>query len=151
MNVINVIGGTKNQRKLAEKIAWFCIKDMMPRYRTLDIEIQLRNCMKETQQLGCCYALETNREFVIEVEKSLYKKDLDDFARTICHEMIHVWQTASKTMKDSSDGQKFWKGKNGKYKNYTDTEYAHQPWEHQAYSLQDKLLEQFKEYYYGNK
>ena len=39
MNVINVIGGTKNQRKLAEKIAWFCIKDMMPRYRTLDIEI----------------------------------------------------------------------------------------------------------------
>ena len=151
MNVINVIGGTKNQRKLAEKIAWFCIEDMMPRYSTLDIEIQLRNCMKETQQLGCCYALETNREFVIEVEKSLYKKDLDDFARTICHEMIHVWQTASKTMKDSSDGQKFWKGKNGKYKNYTDTEYAHQPWEHQAYSLQDKLLEQFKEYYYGNK
>ena len=31
MNVINVIGGTKNQRKLAEKIAWFCIEDMMPR------------------------------------------------------------------------------------------------------------------------
>ena len=106
MNVINVIGGTKNQRKLAEKIAWFCIKDMMPRYRTLDIEIQLRNCMKETEQLGCCYALETNREFVIEVEKSLYKKDLDDFARTICHEMIHVWQTARKiVVMDKSFGK----------------------------------------------
>jgi predicted metallopeptidase len=107
--------------------------------------------MKETEQLGCCYALETIREFIIEVEKSLYKKDLDDFIKTICHEMVHVWQTASKAMKDSYDGQKFWKGKNGKYKNYTNTIYNHQPWEHQAYSMQDKLLEQFKEYYYGNK
>ena len=58
MNYVNAVGGTKAQRKLAEDVAYFCIGEMMPRLRTLEIEIQLTKCLDDGAY-GFCYAMET--------------------------------------------------------------------------------------------
>ena len=41
-NIIEVNGGTKKQREFTAKIAHWCIKQLMPRMRTLDIYIDLK-------------------------------------------------------------------------------------------------------------
>ena len=41
-NIIEVNGGTKKQREFTAKIAHWCIKQLMPRMRTLDICIDLK-------------------------------------------------------------------------------------------------------------
>ena len=41
MNVIEIIGGTQNQRKHVESMVQFCINILMPRISTLDIEVKL--------------------------------------------------------------------------------------------------------------
>jgi len=43
MNYINVIGSTKKKRALAESAVTFCISELMPRMRTLEIELNLKN------------------------------------------------------------------------------------------------------------
>ena len=108
MNLVTVIGGTKKQRDLTENVVWYCIKELMPRYRTLEIEVQLTKCL-DKGAYGYCVADEgTTRSFIIEVDKSLSKfknkkinkQGLERFVETICHEMIHVWQTATGRMID---------------------------------------------------
>ena len=41
-NIVEVNGGTKKQREFTAKIAHWCIKQLMPRMRTLDIYIDLK-------------------------------------------------------------------------------------------------------------
>ena len=152
MNYVNAVGGTKAQRELAEKIAYFCIGEMMPRLRTLEIEIQLTKCLDEGAY-GFCYAMETERDFTIEVDKRIDRfkngKDKkcgrDIFIETVCHEMVHVMQTAKGLMVDRVRParlgyRKLWKGKD-----YSKTPYSKQPWERQAYRMQGPLLKKFKE------
>ena len=43
MNIVDVRGGTKEQKELTEKVVHFCIKELMPKVRTLDIEVSLKN------------------------------------------------------------------------------------------------------------
>ena len=73
LNLVTVIGGTKKQREFTEKVVWYCIKELMPRHRTLEIEVQLTKCL-DKGAYGYCVADEgTNRSFIIEVDKSLSK------------------------------------------------------------------------------
>ena len=62
MNDVQVLGATKSKRTLAEDVAYFCINEMMPRMKTLDICIQLD---KLCDVDGYCLAV-TNREFNLE-------------------------------------------------------------------------------------
>ena len=155
MNYVNVVGGTKAQRKLAEDVAWYCIYELgLGRYRTLEIEIMLNKCLDEGAY-GFCYEGENDRDFTIEVDKRIPKmhykilKGLtgrEAFIETICHEMVHVMQTAKGLMVDRVRPKrlgyrKLWKGKD-----YTDTPYSKQPWERQAYRMQGKLLKGFLEH-----
>jgi hypothetical protein len=62
--------------------------------------------------------------------------------------MIHVWQMATKKMKDRFQGgyKQFWKCADGKYRDYKNTPYKRQPWETEAYRMESPLAELFKEY-----
>ena len=156
MNLVTVIGGTKKQREFTEKVVWYCIKELMPRHRTLEIEVQLTKCL-DKGAYGYCVADEgTTRSFIIEVDKRLpkfknkkiNKQGLERFVETICHEMIHVWQTATGRMVDrvyptKLGSRKMWKTKDGVYVNHTNTSYSKQPWERQAYRMQDGLRKGF--------
>jgi hypothetical protein len=139
MNYINVIGATKKKRALAESAVTFCISELMPRMRTLEIELNLKN-LKNEGVAGWCYEGDGNRDFYIDVDKNL---DDEELVETVCHEMVHVWQGATRKMKDLDGFRKMYMGKV-----YDDTTaYDDEPWEIEAYAMQGGLLEKFKEEY----
>lgn len=147
MNYIKAVGGTKAQRKLAEEVAWYCIYELgLGRYRTLEIEIMLNHCLNDGAY-GFCYEGENDRDFTVEIDKRIDKMEdvsgltgREAFIETICHEMVHVMQTAKGMLTDRFRGgyKKFWKGVD-----HTKTPYSKQPWERQAYRMQGKLLKGF--------
>ena len=138
MNYVNVIGSTKKKRDIVESAVIFCISELMPRMRTLDIEVNIKNLNEGVA--GWCYEGESNRDFYIDVDKNLTGGELIE---TVCHEMVHVWQSATRKMKDLPFGRKMYMGKV-----YDETTaYEDEPWEIEAYDMQGGLLEKFKEEY----
>ena len=91
MNYIEVNGGNKFQRHIAETVVTQMIKALMPKMKTLEIEVQIKKLTGDA--VGWCMMEDTNREFTIEVANNLTLKDL---VTTICHEMVHVKQYARK-------------------------------------------------------
>ena len=139
MNYLAVTGSTKRKRELAESAMIHCISELMPRMRTLDIELILKK-LKDKEVVGWCHEGENKREFFIDIEKSL---DGDELIETVCHEMVHVWQSATRKMKDLPFGRKMYMGKV-----YDETTaYEDEPWEVEAYEMQGKLLKTFKKEY----
>ena len=139
MNYVNVMGATEWKRALVEDVVDFCITELMPRMRTLEIEVNIKN-LKSEGVSGWCYEGEDNRDFYIDVDKNLTGGELIE---TVCHEMVHVWQSATRKMKDLPFGRKMYMGKV-----YDETTaYEDEPWEIEAYDMQGGLLERFKEEY----
>lgn len=132
MNHVEVVGGTKFQKDLAVKVVGWYLKKMLPRYRTLDITINLTKCMKKSGAYGYCMEGDSNRQFEIEVDKTLR---LYDFVSTLTHELTHMKQYAKGEMKYLNDGRTRWKKKI-----YSDnTDYADQPWEKEAFRVEKQL------------
>lgn len=130
MNFISVKGGVKFERHVAEKCVAHMIQILMPKMRTLEIEVDIKNI--EGSAIGYCDMQDTNREFVLEIQKGLTLKEL---VTTVCHEMVHVKQYARNEMDESG---KQWK----RCYVLEGTEYLDLPWEKEAYRLQDKYAQQ---------
>ena len=137
MNDIEVHGSFKSKRRLTEEVIHFCIQEMMPRMETLDIYVNLD---KLPEADGYCLAI-TNREFHLEIEKTLTE---DDFITAVCHEMVHVIQFARGETKDVNLFTKLWKGAEYLSAYSTIDEYMKLPWEKEAYEMQEILLKKFK-------
>jgi len=145
---IESTGGIKKDRELAEEVMWFCTETLMSRFTTFSISLEFTKTYEEGA-LGYAYMGEDDRDFVIEIDHRLSRKEgRDKFIETVCHEMIHVWQMATKKMKDKFQGgyKQLWKCTDGKYRNYTKTPYSRKPWETEAYRMESPLAELFKEY-----
>jgi hypothetical protein len=139
MNYVNVIGSTKMKRDLVESAVIFCISELMPRMRTLEIEVNIKN-LKNEGVAGQCYEGDGKRDFYIDVDKNLTGGEM---LETVCHEMVHVWQGATRKMKDLDGFRKMYMGKI-----YDDTiAYEDEPWEIEAYAMQGDLLKKFAEEY----
>ena len=76
-------GGKKSQRELVEDITSWYINTKLPRYKNLNIEIDLEN-INDAQ--GFCTEID-NREFHIQIDKRLQG---DDFVTCLFHELTHV-------------------------------------------------------------
>ena len=131
MNIITVEGGKKEQRQMVEDVVSYMIQRQMPRMKTLDIHVILK---KIDDAYGYCMS-ESNREFEIEVDKRLGK---NQFISTVIHEMVHVWQYATKQLTQKGC-KEFWRGKD-----YTDAYYSNQPWERQALLMEKSILKEYK-------
>ena len=131
MNIITVEGGKKKQRQIVEDVVSYMIQRQMPRMKTLDIHVILK---KIDDAYGYCMS-ESNREFEIEVDKRLGK---NQFISTVIHEMVHVWQYATKQLTQKGC-KEFWRGKD-----YTDAYYSNQPWERQALRMEKSILKEYK-------
>lgn len=129
MNYVEVNGGNKFQKEIARKVVDFCIKELLPRFRTLEITVNIKKLKGDA--VGYCMMEDTNREFEIEVSKELTLKEL---VTTLAHEMIHVKQYARNEMDEFGGRWKKAKVKEG-------TNYFDLPWEKEAYRLQDKLAQ----------
>tara|TARA_B100000475_G_scaffold61123_1_gene43103 strand:- start:157 stop:519 length:363 start_codon:yes stop_codon:yes gene_type:complete len=115
--------------------------------KTLMVECELTKI--EDGVLGYAWSVEDNRDCMIQIDSRLSRDvSRDKFIETVCHEMVHVWQIATNRTKETyRDGHKqLWKCKDGKYRNYGKTAYERQPWETEAYALEGRLAELFKEY-----
>ncbi len=125
---IEVTGGTKQQRTYAESLASFCVKMLMPRMRSLEIDIKL---CKPKSALGYCLELDTNREFELEIDKT---QPMRRMLETVAHEMVHVKQFARRELHPSTDE---WYGKtyNPKKVSYWDL-----PWEIEAHGREVGLF-----------
>ena len=127
------------KRALVESAVIFCISELMPRMRTLEIEVNIKN-LKSEGVAGWYYEGDGNRDFYIDVDKNL---DNEELVETVCHEMVHVWQGATRKMKDLTHGRKMYMGKD-----YDETTaYEDEPWEIEAYAMQGDLLKKFAEEY----
>jgi hypothetical protein len=127
--MIKVTGGSVNQRKYVESIANFCITMLMPRMRSLDITIKLKQL--NGSAYGYCCELSTNREFEIEVERTLKLRTL---LETVAHEMVHVKQYARRELHPVHNS---WCGKTYNPKK---TSYWDLPWEIEAHGREAGLF-----------
>lgn len=132
-NLVEVTGGNKFQRDIAHKTIAFMIKKLMPRMRTLDIELNI--CDIKSDAVGFAMMTDNNRTYELEIDKKI---NLQNLVTTICHEMIHVKQYA----RNEINGVDLcWKGRNIP----KDTDYWNLPWEKEAYRLQKRYADEIWE------
>ena len=143
---IEATGGLKKDRELAEDVMWFCMDILMPRMRTLCVDLEFTKTL-EDGAMGFAYMGEDDKDIIIQIDHRLSRiEGRDKLIETVAHEMVHVWQMATGRLKDKFRGgyKQLWKCKDGKYRNYNKTSYDRQPWETQAYDLEGKLAELYE-------
>ena len=116
-------GGKKSQRELTEDItAWF-INTKLPRFKNLNLEIDLE---KIDDVQGYCVKYD-NRTFHIGIDKRLQG---DDFVTCVFHELTHVEQHLRNKFGINDDND--------------DIHYLDRPYEIDAYNKQEQLLEEYR-------
>ena len=90
---------------------------------------------KDAQGLFYCVDSITSRprEFEIELDSSLATSTI---IQCLCHEMVHVKQSARLELRDNDKSSKFW---NGKLINTDKTDYWELPWEIEAHGRERGL------------
>lgn len=132
MIFVSIYGGSIAKQNQVDRLVNFAIDTLMPRVSNLEIDVELG--YHDTQ--GGCLA--DGRNFQIEIDNNI--KD-DDFITCVFHEMVHVWQHVSKKLVEKN-GRSYWFGED-----YTNTSYLDQPWEIEAYKMQETLLEKWNGIY----
>ena len=100
---VNLGKGVSNARKkLTEEIVRWCIGELLPKVRTLDITIELLDGVDGGID-GAQWEGEDNRQHFIEINESLY---YDDFVTAIMHEMVHVKQDYRKDKRPIKEREK---------------------------------------------
>ena len=105
MNYIEVsLGkGVSDTRKvLTKEIAEWCLGQLLPKVRTLDITIDLLNELDGGAD-GYQWSGEDNRQHYIEINENQY---YDDFVTAVMHEMVHVKQDYRKDKRPIEDREK---------------------------------------------
>jgi|TARA_R110002074_G_scaffold28135_3_gene81134 hypothetical protein len=141
--VVNIKGGSKTQKKHTQTMVEFCVKLLMPRMKTLEINVHIKD-FKEDDSYG--YAIATNeacdvrpREFDVDINKHTRLRRL---LETVAHEMVHVKQFARGELYQSSVTAKHrWQGnwQRGE-KHYYDL-----PWEIEAHGREIGLFVRWAE------
>lgn len=127
MNLLEVTGGKKAERAIAQETVEWCLKKMLPRHRTIDITVEF----KKIDAYGYCMEEDGNgRIFTLTINKGL---GLFDLVSTICHEMVHLKQYARRELR-YVNGNTMWKKKA-----YNEVDYWDAPWEKEAFKLEKKL------------
>jgi hypothetical protein len=129
MNIlIDAFEGSRYRRNLAEAVCHFCISQMLPRLRTIDIMIELMPASEFEQGVkGYCFAM-GSREFKIEMCNNQAE---DEFIKSLCHEMVHIKQfIREEFVEEVMDYQ-------------TIAEYFNQPSEKEAYKMEEVLYKEW--------
>ena len=146
MTIVKTSKLSRLQKELAMSSIDHFMTTVMPRMKNMYIKVVgVKDLdIKEGVDGDCIWTddLPRPKDFLIRVNSSL---SIKDFVTTIMHEMVHVKQYARREMFDmrtNAKGKRVtnWKGRK------VDTDrvsYKNQPWEVEAFKLQDKLTEEF--------
>ena len=115
--------------------------------KNIYVDIKLTKDLKEKEKAyGYCHIVDDNlnkpREFMIELDASMIHS-VDQILTWLAHEMVHLKQFVRKELWDYETGKVQWKKRM-----YGNVHYNDQPWEKEAYRLEDKLYNEFAEWYY---
>lgn len=125
---IYIKGGTKTQQRVTDEAARVFIKQLLPRKRTLNIDITIRNTLKENAAGYCTH--EDRDQFHIELHN---RGTLFDYLSFLAHELVHVKQYSNRELiKDC------WMGVD-----YFDVAYSKLPWEKEAWSAQYPMSKKY--------
>ena len=116
-------GGKKSQRQLVEDITLWYINEKLPRYKNLNIEIDLE---KIDDVQGYCVEID-KRTFSVVIDKRLQG---DDFITCLFHELTHVEQHL--------------RNKFGIREDNDNIHYLDRLYEIDAYTKQEQLLEEYR-------
>lgn len=147
--VVSVEGSGIRKREAVIEAAYLFKSILMPRMKTLHIDIHLSpTLLYRTGDLGDC-VWEDKHKYPREFTINLDSRDVDLMIQTLAHEMIHVKQWARGEMydiyhdNDSSPLKTRWKSKNI---SLSKIPYHDWPWEKEAFSLEEKLFSKWKTY-----
>ena len=98
MNYIEITGGKERQREYARSMVEYCINKLMPRMKTLNIEVKLTKLKSDA--MGYCLR-ESNREYSLEIDHTC---GLRKMLETLAHEMVHVKQYVMGELKPANNG-----------------------------------------------
>ena len=100
---VNLGKGVSNTRKvLTKEIAEWCLGQLLPKVRTLDITVDLLDEVDGGID-GAQWYGEDNRQHFIEINENQY---YDDFVTAVMHEMVHVKQDYRKDKRPIEDREK---------------------------------------------
>lgn len=134
MRIINIHGGSKSQRRLAESaISWY-IKHFLPKVKNLDIDVEITKLKRDTN--GLCSETD-DRQYDIELNSKL---KVFEFVTTIMHEMIHVKQYVRREISDTETGKIRWKSRTYNQNNIS---YWEHPWEKEAHKYDEAIAYEF--------
>lgn len=141
MYICEVKGGNKFQRELAHSVIGYCVQELLPALRKIDITVHIQSLKPLHRTLGSeLYATceqADHREYLIKIDRNT---DPNTFVTYLCHEMVHVMQYATGMLKDCYLHHRqdvvVWQGKQCLEGNYS---YPEQPWEKQAFDMQETL------------
>jgi len=130
-NTFQITGGFKGQRERVLDVMTFCVDELLPKYRTLDIYIELGDFEAKENVMGQCLHV-TGNEFQIDIDS---KQNLYNLILTTCHEMVHVKQYSRKELKEDFP-RTLWFNKE-----YSDGRCY--PWELEAWKMQKTLAHKY--------
>ena len=145
-------GYRSNNQKLYKAVGsaalYYCALLLGPwMVRNIYLEIKLtKDLKKKDQAYGYCHIVDDDldkpREYMIELDASM-KHPFDQILIWLAHEMVHLKQFVRGELFDYETGKVQWKRRM-----YGRVHYDDQPWEKEAYRLEEKLYNQFAEWYY---
>ena len=142
---ITVIGGSSTQKKYIKSMAEYCCDMLMPRMKSLDIEIHVKD-FKKDDNYGYAWPVEDSlnpRSFELEINKD---KRLRRVLETVAHEMVHVKQFARNELYEPSAKQgSRWNGKWFSPRQKCVKDYWDQPWEIEAHGRECGLFVRWAE------
>ena len=111
------------------------IQYLMPRLRrNVTVDIQIVNVC-ENEFYGLCWGDRSGSE--IELPRNAYDQSftLDEMMRNLAHELVHTKQL----LRGELSRRQWWKND----ESYSNTVYGKQPWEKEAYNLEDKIYQKY--------
>jgi len=134
---IELSGYNYSKKHCKSVVEWF-IKKHLPKHK-LEIIVHHRGMLRDGVYgwVGVTDCDWRPRAFEIEMHNRL---DRDHYTRTLLHELWHVYQHVTGVLKDKH-GKRHWRGID-----HSLTDYEEQPWEQQAFQMEEVLFEEYLDY-----
>jgi hypothetical protein len=137
MLTLYISGYNYSKRRCEDIVTWFIDKHL-PKHK-LEIVVNHRGMLRDGVYgwVGVADCDYRPRSFEIELHNRM---DVDHYTRTLLHELWHVYQHVMGALKDKY-GKRYWRGID-----FSQTDYEDQPWEHQAFQMEEVLFNEYLDY-----
>ena len=137
MHYLETTGYNYSKRRCERIVNWF-VNAYLPRYKVV-INVEHLGLVRQGV-FGWMWASDCDyrpREFEIELHNRMTP---ENYTKTLLHELWHVHQHVKGLLKDKHN-KRLWKGIA-----HSETDYADQPWERQANTMEEYLFIRYSKY-----